>query len=281
MPMPMNTAPRARSAPTEAAPVAVADHWIEQPHGRLFARSWTPRHGAGGNPFVLLHDSLGCVELWRAFPAQLAAATGRRVVAYDRLGFGRSQPCSAMPALDFVAQEAHTGFAALRAQLGIDGFVVLGHSVGGGMAVHVAAGYPQACEALVTESAQVFAEDRTLQGIAAARDQFADPEQFARLQRYHGERTAWVLQAWTGSWLSPAFAGWSLEPVLPTVRCPLLAIHGLLDEFGSEVHPKLLTTRCAGPARMALMADTGHLPHRERAAEVVAMIRAFIEAPPR
>ena len=39
-------------------------------------------------PIILMHDSLGCVALWRDFPAQLAQATARVVYAYDRLGFG-------------------------------------------------------------------------------------------------------------------------------------------------------------------------------------------------
>ncbi len=267
------------STTTEATAIAVQDHWVTlAPRQRLFVRAWTPRAARGGNPIVLFHDSLGCVALWREFPEQLAAATARPVIAYDRLGFGRSQPCSAMPALDFVAQEARTGFAAVRAQLGIDAFVALGHSVGGGMAVHCAVAYPDSCEALITEAAQVYAEDRTLHSIAAARDQFADPQQFARLRRYHGARTAWVLEAWIGSWLRPEFAAWSLQPVLAQVRCPLLAIHGALDAYGSDVHPKLLAAGCSGPTELMLLDDTGHVPHRERAAQVIARIGTFVAA---
>ena len=66
--------------------------WIETPQGRLFAKRWRGRAGtdAGPCPIVLLHDSLGCVDLWRDFPARLAQAAQRDVIAYDRLGFGRS-----------------------------------------------------------------------------------------------------------------------------------------------------------------------------------------------
>ena len=74
------------------------------------------------------------------------------------------------------------------------------------MALHCAAEFASDCEALITESAQVFAEDRTLQGIRAAREQFRDAGQLERLARYHGDKARWVLDAWIGSWLHPGFA---------------------------------------------------------------------------
>ncbi|WP_217605691.1 alpha/beta fold hydrolase [Chitinophaga sp. GbtcB8] len=41
---------------------------------------------------VLLHDSLGCIELWRDFPKNLGALADCNVLAYDRLGYGKSGP---------------------------------------------------------------------------------------------------------------------------------------------------------------------------------------------
>lgn len=57
-------------------------------------------------PLLLLHDSLGCVTLWRDFPALLCSATGRRIVAYDRLGFGASAVRKGRLPLDFIEQES-------------------------------------------------------------------------------------------------------------------------------------------------------------------------------
>ena len=115
---------------------------------------------AAGAPIVLMHDSLGCVELWRDFPEQLARETGRSVIAYDRLGFGRSDPNARRlrrpPAS--VEAEAREGFRQLREALGIGPFVAFGHSVGGGMAICCAGVYESDCQALITESAQAFAE---------------------------------------------------------------------------------------------------------------------------
>ena len=154
--------------------------------------------------------------------------------------------------------------------------VMLGHSVGGGMAVNCAAHCGDACVALITESAQAFVEDRTVQGIEEARELFKDAGQFERLKRYHGDRTHWVLDAWIGSWLHPDFAGWSLAPALPRVQCPALVIHGIDDEYGSPKHPRQIAGAVGGGARLEIMADTRHVPHREKEAEVIELVRDFV-----
>ena len=260
--------------------LAPDDHWVALPQGRLFVRRWSPppRPGAGAMaPIVLFHESLGCVDLWRGFPATLCAATGRTVVAYDRLGFGQSDPRPGMPPMDFVEEEARTSLPALRAQLGIGRYVALGHSVGGGMAAHVAAAYPQQCVALVTESAQTFVEDRTLDGIRVARDQFAQPGQLERLSKYHGDKAAWVLSAWVDTWLSPAFAAYTMQAALAQVRCPVLAIHGEQDEYGSLVHPRNIAAWVPGAVEQEIVAGGGHVPHREQPERIVARIAQFVQ----
>lgn len=260
-----------------SAAVASEDLWIDSPQGRLFARRWHPADTAPArSPIVMLHDSLGCVALWRDFPAVLAAATGRSVVAYDRAGFGQSAAQAELPPVDFVAQESTGAFAALRAQLGIGRFVGLGHSVGGGMAVCCAADHAEDCQALVTIAAQTFAEDRTLEGIRAAKLQFQDPEQVARLARYHGDKTRWVLDAWIENWLDPRFGQWQLAPVLPRVKCPVLAIHGEHDEYGSSVHPLQIARLSGGGGRAEILPQAGHVPHREDPARIAGLIAGFL-----
>lgn len=270
MPSPDATAPRVRHSDTH----------VDHRQGRLFARVWDPTDAevgsTGATPIVLLHDSLGCVELWRDFPGRLSAATGRRVIAYDRAGFGRSEPRREPPTLDFIAEEARDGFAAVLEGFDLDRFILFGHSVGGCMGVHCAAAYPDRCEVFVSESAQMFPEALTLESIARARAQFREPGQLERLAKYHGERAQWVLDAWTETWLDPAFASWTLEPVLPSVTCPVLAIHGGRDEYGSTRHAGIIARLAGGPARAKIMEKAGHLPHREDAVAVADIVRDFI-----
>lgn len=252
---------------------------IPMAQGQLQAQCWQPSQAAASDraAVVLLHDSLGSVALWRDFPAQLAEATQRTVLAYDRLGFGLSDAAPSPLAPDFVAREAET-FAQVCQAMGVERFVALGHSVGGGMAAHVAAACPQQCVALVTASAQTFVEERTLEGIRVARDQFAQPGQLERLARYHGSKAAWVLSAWVDTWLSPAFTDYSLEAALRQVRCPVLAIHGEQDEYGSLAHPRNIAAWVPGPVEQEIVVGGGHVPHREQPERMVARIAQFLQA---
>lgn len=251
------------------------DVFVPTGSGQLFARRWTPdTPGANDVPVVLMHDSLGCVELWRDFPERLAAATGRAVIAYDRLGFGRSDPNAATLAPDFVVREPNEGFRAIRETLGIDRYAVFGHSVGGGMAIASAAAHGSACQALITESAQVYAEERTLGGIRQARISFAQPGQLDRLKKYHGEKAAWVLGAWIDTWLSPDFADWNLDAELARVTSPALALHGDNDEYGSTEHARRIS-RLAG-ARQVIFTQCGHVPHREIPEQVLETVSGWL-----
>jgi pimeloyl-ACP methyl ester carboxylesterase len=248
---------------------------IRTEEGRLFAKTWTPQgpDAARLAPILLFHDSLGCVELWRSLPKALAQATGRRVVAYDRLGFGRSDPYPGRLRSDFIAREAQHVVPRLCEQIGVTDFVACGHSVGGGMAVETAARYPTRCRALVTIAAQAFVEGRTLEGIRAAQRGFQDPANLARVEKYHGDKARWAVDAWIETWLSPAFAHWTLNGALAGVRCPVLAVHGEWDEYGSVEHPKRIA---AGRGTAHILPETGHVPHREKETLLIDVIRQFL-----
>ena len=256
--------------------VQVSEHRVETPQGRLFVRVWGAAADLDG-AFVLLHDSLGSVDLWREFPTTLAQATGKPVVAYDRLGYGQSDAAQGLPPSDFVAREAQAGLKPVLDRLKIPRAILVGHSVGGGMAVNAAVQMPDRIAGVVTIAAQAFPEDRTLSAIAQAKVQFKDDAQLARLSKYHGAKARWVVDAWTDSWLSPAFAHWHVRDVLPQVKCPLFALHGEHDEYGTAVHPQLYSELAGGPSRMWLMPGAYHLPHREQPQLVAERLRAFIQ----
>lgn len=264
-------------AMTQSHVMRAADAFVSAPGGRLFVRTWGERDTVSV-PIVLLHDSLGSVELWRDLPARLATATRRPVIAYDRLGFGRSDPHPGPQPLSFVDAEAQTGLAAVRAALGIDRMVLFGHSVGGGLAIAAAAQLPDATAAVIAESAQAFVEDRILTRLRAVKPHFEAPAQRQRLARYHGDKAQWILDSWFGTWLAPDFAGWALDAHLRRLRCPVLAMHGDRDEYGSLAHAQRIVDLASAPATMVVVRDCGHIPHREKPERVLHNVKRFLRS---
>lgn len=253
-------------------------HYLATTKGQIYVKEWQPASTTGTlAPIVLFHDSLGCVALWRDFPKHLAIATQRRIIAYDRLGYGKSDAFSGQLDNQFVFVESQGIFRELYEGLALDQFIALGHSVGGGMAASCAAVYPETCLGLVTVAAQAMVEDKTVAGVNKAKAHFSVPEQFARLEKFHGSKARWVLDAWTETWLSVQFRDWSLSRVLSQISCPVLAIHGEQDEYGTRRHPELITEQVVGKATLALIPDCGHVPHREQPAFFMDWLIPFLE----
>jgi len=251
---------------------------IPTPWGTLHARRWFPERPDPRQPvIVLFHDSLGCVELWRDFPALLCQRSGLEVVAYDRPGFGQSNPYPEPLPLSFIGDEADNVFPLLRKALGIGRFIVFGHSVGGAMATVCAARHDADCVALITESAQAFVEARTLEGIRLAKAQFREPGQLERLARYHGNKAQWVLEAWTETWLSDDFSDWTLADTAGAVDCPTLVLHGDHDEYGSLAQPARIAALAGEQGRTVILDGCHHVPHREDPQRVLERVQAFLD----
>ncbi len=123
---------------------------------------------------------MGSVDLWNDFPSKLAESLSRCVLAYDRLGFGKSDERDSLPSLEFIAEKATNYFPAIKEHSSLGSYVLFGHSVGGGMAIKIAS-QDSDCRAVVTVSAQVFVEDLTIKGIQKAKQMFEQRGQIKRL----------------------------------------------------------------------------------------------------
>jgi Predicted hydrolases or acyltransferases (alpha/beta hydrolase superfamily) len=258
----------------EMTSIQGTENWIQCRGGKLYSKSWTPKELVSDEAVLLFHDSLGCVSLWRDFPERLSLVTGRRVIAYDRLGFGHSDLRTDAISRDFVRDEARTTVPTLLDALSVGKFIACGHSVGGGMAVETAAAFPDTCTGVVTIAAQAFVEDRTIEGIRRAQVEFSSPEGFSRLSKYHGSKTSWVLDAWIETWLAPEFSEWNLDDALSRIQCPVLAVHGEVDQYGTIAHPQRIAE---GRGNYTILPGVGHNPHREATTELVAVIREWLD----
>lgn len=223
-----------------------------------------PGPARGSRPtLVFLHDSLGSIRQWKAFPRLLGEAADLDVLAYDRQGYGESDPyAGARRAKTYLETEADVLEKVLAAR-GIPRAVLFGHSDGGTIALLAAAKHPSRVAGIVVEAGHVFIEAITLAGIRDSLQAFHATDMRARLFKYHGEKVDALFENWSGTWLSEEFRRWNIEPILPAIRCPVLVIQGDRDEYGSEKQVDAVVDQVRGPAKKLMLAGIGHAPHRE------------------
>ncbi len=255
----------------------VNELYIDIPGGNVFVKHWRPLVRNSEVPIILLHDSIGCVAAWKDFPRKLSEKCGREVIAFDRLGYGQSSARTEPATVNFIDDEAEFYLPVITRTLGISNYSLFGYSVGGAIALVHAREFIHSCISVVIESAQAFVEDRTLEGILKSKADFENPALFAKLEKYHGLKTQWVLDAWIKTWTSAEFAPWSLKNDLPLVTCPVLVLHGDRDEYGSNKFPEMIKELSGGTTEMHIIPDCGHVPHKEKSELVLNLVSDFFD----
>jgi pimeloyl-ACP methyl ester carboxylesterase len=225
-------------------------------------------------PIVLLHEGLGCVSLWREFPHLLAQHTGARVVAYSRYGYGQS---TALPAgarnvrhPGYMYDEAVTTLPQLLAALDIKTPLLVGHSDGGTIALSYAARYPSGLAAACVMAPHCFVEPISLERIAKALDTFETTDWPQRLAKHHRDPRA-TFYGWNDVWLSPPFREMNIEASLSQITCPLLAIQGEDDEYGTMRQIDAIGERVP-TADLVKLADCGHAAWKDQCSRVLSEI---------
>jgi pimeloyl-ACP methyl ester carboxylesterase len=112
----------------------------------LHGHSVTYRTAGSGPALLLLHGVTNSSQTWEPVTTALAERFG--VVAPDLLGHGKS----ATPRGDYSLGAHASGVRDLLTALGIDRVTVVGHSLGGGIAMQFAYQFPERCERLVLVS---------------------------------------------------------------------------------------------------------------------------------
>lgn len=249
--------------------VAVGDH-------ALRVQRLTIRAEPGGPTLVCLHDSLGCIPTWRDFPARLAERLQLDAIVFDRRGYGGSSPFPPTPRTSRYLDEEAQALGPMLSALGVSSAVLFGHSDGGSIALIAAAVHPDLVRAVITEGAHVFVEEVTLAGIRGARETLRTTDLRDKLLRHHGDRTDGVTSAWIDTWLSPQFKDWTIEAYLPRIVCPVLAIQGADDEFGTEEQVRSILNGVGGPSESLMIPGVGHTPHRDAGDAVLDATAAFL-----
>jgi len=247
--------------------VTVASHRIE--YERIAVAS-VPRP-----TLVFLHEGLGSVAMWRDFPGRVAHAASCDAVVYSRYGYGRSDPLAEDRAPRYMHDEALAALPALLDALAIDRPILVGHSDGGSIALILAGSGLRPLTAVVTLAAHVLVEDVSVASIAAAKTAYATTDLRARLARYHADADSAFL-GWNRVWLAPEFRAWNIEEYLARIECPVLAIQGEDDEYGTMEQMRRIGAQVREVELLALP-DCGHSPHRDRPEAVTGAISRFVD----
>ena len=215
-----------------------------------------------GSPLVLLHGGWG----YEAYPFDVASlAARRRVVAPDRVGYGRSAPLAELPR-GFHRLMAEETLRVLDAR-GIDRAAFWGHSDGAVIAAWVGLVAPGRVRALVLEALHFLASK--VSSVEFFRTAVEEPERFGpavveALRRDHGERWRQVVGAGGRAWLAIIEEGRLgrrdlFEGRLGEVRAPALLLHGSRDP---RTEPGEIEAALADlPSARLEMLDAGHCPH--------------------
>jgi 3-oxoadipate enol-lactonase len=197
--------------------------------------------GTGDQTLVLVHEMGGSLESWDDIAPRFAAS--RRVLRYDTRGAGLSQKIRGELTFDTMADD----IAALLDTLALSGKVAIaGIAVGGAIALHFAARYPERTSAVVAGSpATGIAPERrapALERVAnieatgmafAVEDSMLNgyaPELRGDIKRFERFRTRWLGNdpgSYAAIWRMLANADMQAE--LTRLSCPVLVIGGSLD----------------------------------------------------
>jgi pimeloyl-ACP methyl ester carboxylesterase len=229
---------------------------------------WLARERRDAPVLVFLHEGLGSIAMWREFPARLCDALGVRGLVYSRPGYGRSTPRAPDEAWnpDFMHRQAFEVLPALLRELhiGADGPKpwLFGHSDGGSIALLYAARFGDALAGAIVVAPHIRVEDLSVASIEKARDAYRRTDLRARLARHHDDPDS-AFWGWNRIWLDPRFRDWSIEAEIATIRCPLLAVQGIDDEYGTLEQVRGIARRVP-QAEVVELPQCGHSPHRDQ-----------------
>ena len=226
---------------------------------------------------VFLHEGLGSIDLWRGFPEEVAAGTGRTAIVYSRLGYGRSDPWPGPRGPDYMHREALESLPSLLDSLAVSRAVLVGHSDGASIALIYAGTSGRPVSGLALLAPHVFVEPQSLEGVESARETFLTTDLPERMARHHEDAGATFWQ-WNDTWLSPDFRDWNIEDLLPAVDAPALVVQGTADPYGTLAQVDAIERSVTSRVERLVLDGCGHAPHIERRAETLEAVTHFVRS---
>lgn len=260
-----------KPSPPTGAGLRLAGHDIEY---KIFKPSSAVQQ-ASRLRIVLLHEGLGCVALWRQFPQALADRLAEPVMAYSRYGYGQSEVLDSARTVRFMHEEADRPLRELRDHFALEAPILIGHSDGASIALLHAGLFPDTVHAVVALAPHLFVEEFGLQSIRQARHDFEHTDLPTRLARYHRDARR-TFEGWCDIWLSDAFKAWNIEREVACITCPVLAIQGIDDQYGTLAQIERIAQRVRS-TQLLTLETCRHSPHLEQGSLTLDAIARFVE----
>jgi pimeloyl-ACP methyl ester carboxylesterase len=254
-----------------------------------------------GEVLVLLHGMAGSSDTWREVIPRLSKH--HRVVAPDLLGHGRSDK----PRADYSLGAFAVWLRDLLDELGVTQATIVGHSLGGGVAMQFVYQHPDYCQRLILISSGGLGPDvgLVLRMLSAPGAELILPVIAPQPVLTFGEKLrSWLssqgIQSPRGAEVWRAYSSLADAPTrnafLRTLRSvvdyrgqavsalnrlnltaelPVMAIWGGEDNIIPVEHARVAHAARAG-SRLEVLPGVGHWPQVERPAEVVELIEDFI-----
>ena len=259
------------------------------------------REAGSGEVVVLIHGMAGSSDTWQAVMPQLAQRY--RVIAPDLLGHGQS----AKPRTDYSLGAFAAGLRDLLDELQISRATVVGHSLGGGVAMQFIYQHPEYCQRLILVSSGGLGPDVgwILRLLAAPGAEIVLPVIAPKVVLGIGNRVRSLLSTvGLGSPRTEQFwAAYSSLSDPPAREAFLRTLRSVVDYRGQSVSalsrlrlraevPTLVVwgesdriipvehgygVQAARPgSRLEVLAGLGHFPHVEAPAEFASVVEEFI-----
>ena len=250
-------------------------------HQEIFVDIYQCRHrvnkisnpgSRGASSLVFLHDALGSNPQWKEFPEALAGKTGLDAFLIERQGHGQSSPLFSNRDINYLHHEALVILPKLLDVLAISNPILVGHSDGASIGLIYAA--HNEAVALISIAAHTFVE----QEIRNSMDLVLENQEvlLTKLNKYHGEKTEQLFNAWWQTWMSEEFSDWTIIEELENIKCPVLVIQSDDDEFGTIKQVESIIENVSAPVQKQIIHEGGHAPHKRFPQEISEVTFEFL-----
>ncbi|MEX0893492.1 MAG: alpha/beta hydrolase [Gemmatimonadota bacterium] len=232
-------------------------------------------HGGAGPPVVLLHGLAGSSRWWRYTLPVLAREF--RVHVPELVGFGATRPGPRRAGIAEMTAAVRDWMDELR----IERPHLIGHSMGGQIALHLCAAEPERVRRLVLAAATGIPRPLALTEAARFLAGALPPRAWGT-PAFHFTVAADALRAGPRTLLRAAtdLLTDDVRPLLPRVTNQTLLVWGALDPLIPVEHGQAMA-EALPDARLVVLADAAHNAMADRPLEFNRVVLDFLEAPER